>query len=93
MFFLIKKDLNTIKCTIKCMKKSMSKSTIKRINIENKILNAIQESNKLISTAEIASLLNMSWHTIIRYCLELESRGKLNKIEIGRILVWQIKKL
>jgi len=73
------------------MIKSTSKSAINSINIENKILNLIKHSSKPISTAEIANSLSMSWHTVIRHCLDLENKGKLSKIEIGRILIWQIK--
>ncbi len=71
--------------------KSMSKSTINRTNIENKILELIKHSSKPISTSEIANSLSLSWHTAIRYCLNLENKGKLSKIEIGRILIWQMK--
>ena len=74
------------------MKKSTLKSAINRINIKKNILKVINEAEKPISTEEIARILGHSWHTIIRYCLDLQNENKLTKFEIGRINVWQIKK-
>ena len=71
---------------------STSKSAIKRSNFEESILNVLSKSEKPLSTAEIAFQLKNSWHTIIRYCLDLENHGKIFKFEIGRIAVWQVKK-
>jgi len=72
--------------------RSTFKSTINRSNIKESILKVVKHSEKPISTSEISQILNKSWHTIIRYCLDLENEGKLIKLEIGRINVWQIKK-
>ena len=74
------------------MIKSTSRSTIKRRKIEEDILNVISRAKKPISTAEISSQLKKSWHTIIRYCLDLENKDKIFKLEIGRISIWQVKK-
>ncbi len=74
------------------MKKSTTKSANNRTIMKKNILNILKNSDKPLSTDEIAKLLNRSWHTIIRYCLGLENEGKLIKFEIGRISVWQIKK-
>lgn len=74
------------------MEKSTLKSAINRRKIEESILNALVKSEKPVSTAEIASKLDKSWHTIIRYCLDLQNKGKIFKFDIGRISVWQIKK-
>jgi len=71
-------------------KKSALKSTINRKNIKESILKIINNSGKPISTAEIAQNLNKSWHTIIRYCLDLENEGVLIKFEVGRINVWSL---
>jgi len=71
---------------------STLKSTINRSNIKDSILKVVKNSGKPISTAEIAQILNKSWHTIIRYCLDLENEGKLFKFEVGRINIWQIKR-
>ena len=71
---------------------STKKSAINRKNIKESISKIIEEAGKPISTAEIAEKLNRSWHTIIRYCLDLENEDKLIKLEIGRINIWQIKK-
>jgi Mn-dependent DtxR family transcriptional regulator len=68
------------------------KSAINRINMKETIFKAIEESGKPISTAEIAEKLNKSWHTVIRYCLDLENEEKLTKLEVGRINIWQVKK-
>jgi response regulator of citrate/malate metabolism len=72
--------------------KSTLKSTIKRRNFEDSITDILEKSEKPLSTAEIASQLNKSWHTIIRYCLDLEIQGKIFKFEIGRVSAWQMKK-
>lgn len=70
----------------------MLKSTINRNNIKRSILKIIKNSEKPLSTAEIGFKLKKSWHTVIRYCLDLENEGRLIKFEIGRINAWQIKK-
>jgi repressor of nif and glnA expression len=74
------------------MKKRTIKSAINRSNIKASILKVINEAGKPISTEEIAIILGNSWHTIIRYCLDLQNEEKLTKFEVGRINVWQIKK-
>ena len=73
-------------------KDSILKSTINRSNIKRDILKVIKEAGKPISTAEIAKILDKNWHTIIRYCLDLENERKLTKIEVGRINIWYIRK-
>ncbi|MBM3234647.1 HTH domain-containing protein [Candidatus Pacearchaeota archaeon] len=80
------------KGTILSMNKSTFKSTIKRSDIKEKILDMLENSKKPLSTAEIASNLGKSWHTVIRYCLDLEIEGKIFKFELGRIAAWQVKK-
>ncbi|MFC1682012.1 hypothetical protein ACFL0X_00130 [Nanoarchaeota archaeon] len=72
--------------------KSTSQSTINRSSIKKNILKAVKEAGKPISTAEIAKIINKNWHTIIRYCLDLENEKRLTKFEVGRINIWQIKK-
>ncbi|MEM0465476.1 MAG: FaeA/PapI family transcriptional regulator [Candidatus Pacearchaeota archaeon] len=78
------------------MKKSIlnssKKSAINRTNIKENIVNVVKNMNKPLSTQEIAEILKKSWHTIIRYCLELENEGKFTKFQVGRINVWQLKK-
>ena len=74
------------------MKNSTLKSAINSINIKKDILNILEKSQKPLSTAEIASLLNKSWHTIIRYCLDLQNDNKVFKFSLGRISAWQVKK-
>ncbi len=74
------------------MKRGTLKSAINRSNIEGGILAALTDSKKPLSTAEIASKLSRSWHTVIRYCLDLQNQGKIFKFEIGRISAWQVKK-
>jgi len=74
----------------------MSKSTIKRAingnNLEESIIKILNESDKPLSTQEIAIRMNKSWHTIIRHCLDLEIKGKIFKFKMGRISAWQVKK-
>lgn len=74
------------------MVKSMIKSAIYRTELREEILKTLAKSNKPLSTDEIASFLEISWHTAIRHCLYLELEGKVFKFNIGRISAWQIKK-
>lgn len=74
------------------MKRGTSKSVINRNNIKKDILNILEKSQKPLSTAEIASLLNKSWHTIIRYCLDLQNDNRVFKFSLGRISAWQVKR-
>ncbi len=76
----------------KSLKQSTLKSTMNRNNIKDGILNTIHNSKKPLSTSEIGVILNRSWHTIIRYCLDLENEGKLIKFGVGRISIWQKNK-
>ena len=70
----------------------MTKSAINRSKIKEEILKLLKKAEKPFSTDEIAQNLDISWHTAIRHCLDLEIEGKLSKFVIGRISAWQIKK-
>lgn len=74
------------------MKNSTLKSAIKRRDIKEGILGILTKSEKPLSTAEVAVQLGKSWHTVIRYCLDLELQGKVHKFDIGRVSAWQIKR-
>lgn len=74
------------------MSKRVIRSTSNRTSIEKYILNVLSDSGKPLSTQEIASKLEKSWHTIIRHCLDLEMQNKIYKFNIGRISAWQVKK-
>lgn len=73
------------------MFKRVLKSTINSKNIKQGILDSLSKSEKPLSTQEIASQLNKSWHTIIRYCLDLQTEERIFKFSLGRISAWQIK--
>jgi len=73
------------------MKKRAIKSSING-SIKEEIFKLLEKSEKPLSTAEIASKLNKSWHTIIRYCLDLQAEDKVFKFNLGRISAWQVKK-
>lgn len=70
----------------------MNKSAVNRKNIEESIVKLLGKTEKPLSTEEIASQLDKSWHTIMRYCLDLEIKNKVYKFSIGRINAWQVKK-
>jgi predicted ArsR family transcriptional regulator len=74
------------------MNKSMLKSAINRKDLKEKILEVLKNSNKPLSTDEIASKLKISWHTVMRHCLDLELQDKLSKFIIGRISAWTVKR-
>lgn len=67
------------------------KSAINRSSIKDHILKTLSQSEKPLSTDEIATALEISWHTAIRHCLDLELERKVTKFIIGRISAWQIK--
>jgi len=78
---------------VKSITKSAGKRTFKRSDkIEEEILGYLKESESPVSTTDIANKLNHSWHTIIRYCLNLELKEKVTKFNLGRVAAWQIKK-
>ncbi len=79
------------KSVFKSTIKSISKSTVKCVNIETEILNVIKESEKPLSTTDIAHITKKNWHTIIRHCLDLQYQNKISRLNYGRISVWQIK--
>ena len=72
------------------MNKGTTKGAINRTNIESQILKVLKSSEKPLSTSEIAIKLNRSWHTIVRYCLDLELENKISKFAIGRISARQV---
>ena len=73
-------------------KKSTFKSTINRKKIENQILETLTKSNKPLSTSEISFIINKSWHTVLRHCLDLELEDKVSKFNMGRVSALLIKK-
>jgi repressor of nif and glnA expression len=70
--------------------KSAINSTING-SIKQSILDVLSKAEKPLSTQEIASKLERSWHTIIRYCLDLQTEDKISKFSLGRISAWSIK--
>jgi len=76
---------------IKRVIKSAINGTINGNNIKQSILDILSKSEKPLSTQEIAYQLNKSWHTIIRYCLDLQTEDKIFKFSLGRISAWQVK--
>ena len=65
----------------------MDKSTV----ICNNILKVIKESENPVSTTDIASKLNKSWHTIDRYCLKLQLAGEIYGFRVGKMNLWIVK--
>jgi len=74
------------------MNKSTSKSANNRTKIEQVILKILKDSDKPLSTSEIAIKSKKSWHTVVRHCLDLELEKKISKFSLGRISAWQIIK-
>lgn len=81
-----------MKGTSKGMKRGTFKSAVNRKNIQESILAILSKSEKPLSTTELSSHLDKSWHTVIRYCLDLEIQGKVFKFSLGRVSAWQIKR-
>jgi hypothetical protein len=60
--------------------------------LKKEIIQVVSESEKPVSTQEIADKLDRPWHSIQTRCLYLQIEGKLNGYRIGRMNLWELKK-
>lgn len=75
----------------------MFKGTINRTIEKDKkmrsdILNLLKSSKRPLSTAEIASMLNLAWHSVQTRCLRLQVENKIDGFRSGRMHLWVVKK-
>jgi len=75
------------------MVKRMIDRTINRKEkkLMDDVLGILKSSENPRSTAEIASLLDVSWHSIQTRCLRLQVAGKLTGFRAGRMNLWAVK--
>ncbi len=75
------------------MVKGMINRTIKNEQkISESILNLLKTSENPLSTAEIASMLGMPWHSVQTRCLRLQVEEKIDGFRAGRMNLWRPKK-
>lgn len=60
--------------------------------IQREILKTIRNSNRPVSTREIAMKISVSWHPVMNHCLRLQLAGKIECFTIGKSTAWVIKK-
>lgn len=63
-------------------------TTSTKNDIDDKILNVIKNSDCPISTNEIVSKTDVTWHTVNDHCLRLALSGKLKMHKIGNTNAW-----
>lgn len=56
--------------------------------IQEGILDYIQKHNYPISTREICLKLGFSWHTVQQYCLELQLKERISRLEVAGTHLW-----
>ncbi len=61
-------------------------------SIKKDILNVLSNSEKPVSTQDIAEKVARPWHSIQTRCLKLQLEEKIHGFKVGRINLWQIKK-
>lgn len=58
-------------------------------NNKEKIIESLAEKEK--STSELCSIINRDWYYCIKILEELESKGKIERIELGKFTFWRLK--
>lgn len=56
--------------------------------IQKDILKVIEESDRPVSSREIALKIKRAWHSVNTHCLRLQIAGKVNGYKIGNMNVW-----
>jgi len=59
--------------------------------IDADILRVLSESDKPVSTREIAERIGRAWHSVQSHCLRLQIKGKINGYRISNLNVWEKK--
>ncbi len=55
-----------------------------------KIIDVIKK-NKIVTSSEIAEVLNVSWNTADKWLLELAFEGKIQRIKKQGVNLWMLK--
>jgi Mn-dependent DtxR family transcriptional regulator len=61
------------------------------MNVHNKEIIEFIEKSKVVTSSEIAKLMNVSWNTAEKYLLELIIEGKVERIKKLGVNLWIIK--
>lgn len=61
-----------------------------KLNVKEDILKILGESDKPVSTSDLAEKLGKAWHTIDRACLMLQFEKKIEGFRIGRMNLWRV---
>lgn len=58
--------------------------------MENKILEILKDGEK--TTTEISAIIRRNYYDVVRLLEDLESKKKLEKIEMGKFTFWRLIK-
>jgi len=62
-----------------------------KLDIKGDILKELSNTDKPLSTSDLAHILNKAWHTIDRACLMLQIDGKVDGFKVGKMNLWRLK--
>ncbi|MBS3130904.1 hypothetical protein J4212_00570 [Candidatus Woesearchaeota archaeon] len=62
-----------------------------RASIRSKIIEIVENSDKPVSTLELASGIRRAWHSVNTQCLKLQLEGKINGFRVGNMNLWTAK--
>ena len=60
--------------------------------IDEDILKVLSDSEKPVSTRELAERIGRAWHSVQGHCLRFQLQGKVNGYRISNLNVWEMKK-
>jgi Mn-dependent DtxR family transcriptional regulator len=73
----------------------MNKEVDRRMNddtVKASIMDMLSKAENPLSTSEIASELDVPWHSVQMRCLKLQIENLVRGFRVGRMNLWQIKK-
>ena len=70
------------------MQKGVGDITRKGVRVQELLLERIEKEDHLISTRQLALILNLSWHTVQQHCLSLQVKKKIDGFQIAGSYLW-----
>ncbi|MBI5001997.1 hypothetical protein HZC31_01280 [Candidatus Woesearchaeota archaeon] len=70
------------------MQKGVGDITRKGVRVQELLLERIKKEDHLISTRQLALILNLSWHTVQQHCLSLQVKKKIDGFQIAGSYLW-----
>lgn len=61
------------------------------MNVHNKKIIEFVKEKRVVTSSEVAKLLNISWNTADKYLLELLVEGRIERIKKVGVNLWMIK--